>query len=110
MGEVAGHSRESWVLQKRFVAGSDFVLLAREAQGRDLAARLTVLQRRSPRRRVRENDGTDSWTIRYRAVESRAELLALARRMLREEPLGRLELVEDENEEGPDAETSDPSN
>jgi hypothetical protein len=108
-GKADGRAWELWVLQEGFVPGSDYVLLAREAEGDDLVRRFTVLQRRCPRRSVREASGMDVWTTRYCAVESRAGLLALARRMLRERPLGTLELVEDENGKGPDAVAPDPS-
>ena len=97
------------MLQKGFVPGSDYVLLAREAEGDGPVRRFTVLQRRCPRASVREADGMDVWTTRYCGIESRAELLALARRMLRAKPLGTLEWVGDNNEEGPDAEAPDPS-
>ena len=108
-GRTEGRAWELWVLQKGFVPGSDYVLLAREAEGGDLVRRFIVLQRRCPRGSMREASGMDGWTTRYCAVENRAELLALARRMLREKPLGTLELMEDENDEGPDTEASDPS-
>ncbi|KPP91249.1 hypothetical protein [Erythrobacter sp. HL-111] len=108
-GSTDGRAWELWVLQKGFVPGSAYVLLAREAEGGDLVRRFTILQRRCPRGSVREASGMDVWTTRYCAVESRAELLALAKRMLREKPLGTLERVEDTNEEGPDTEASDPS-
>jgi hypothetical protein len=108
-GRADGRSWELWALQKGFVPGSNYLLLAREAGGEDLVKGFTVLQRRCPRRSVREADGMDVWRTRYCAVESHAELLALARRMLREMPLGTLGLVEDANEKGPDAEAPDPS-
>ncbi|NBC88355.1 MAG: hypothetical protein GVX90_02455 [Alphaproteobacteria bacterium] len=108
-GRTDGSAWELWVLQKRFVPGSDYVLLAREAKGDGPVRRFTVLQRRCPRASVREVDGMDVWTTRYCAIESRAELLALARRMLRAKPLGTLEWVGVKNEEGPDAEAPDPS-
>lgn len=108
-GRADGRAWELWVLQKGFVPGSDYVLLAREAEGDGPVRRFTVLQRRCPRASVREADGMDVWTTRYCGIESRAELLALARRMLRAKPLGTLEWVGDNNEEGPDAEAPDPS-
>lgn len=108
-GRADGRAWELWVLQEGFVPGSDYVLLAREADGDDLVRRFTVLQRRCPRVSVRELRGMDVWTTRYCAVENRAELLALAKLMLREKPLGTLEWVEDANEKGPDAGATDPS-
>jgi hypothetical protein len=108
-GSVKGREWEIWVLQEGFVPGSDYLLLAREPGEEDLVKAFTVLQSRCPRKSLREADGINVWRTRYCAIESRAELLALARRMLREKPLGTLELVKDENEEGPDAEAPDPS-
>lgn len=108
-GSVKGREWEIWVLQEGFVPGSDYLLLAREPGGEDLVKAFTVLQSRCPRKSLREADGMDVWRTRYCAIESRAELLALARRMLREKPLGTLEWGGDKNEEGPDTEAPDPS-
>lgn len=79
---------ELWALQKGTVPGSEYILLAREAGGDKLIKGFRVLQRRCPAGRVREAGDFDVWATRYCAIDSRSELLALARRMLRLPPLG----------------------
>ncbi len=107
-GRAQGKLFELWALQEGFVPGSSYTLLARAAaDGDGLVNRFDVLQRRCPSGKERKASGFDSWLTRYCAVETRADLLALARKMLREPFLGELVLVK---EKGPEAEASDPSN
>jgi hypothetical protein len=75
------------------VPGSDYVLLAREP-GDAKIERFTVLQQRCPSGQRREVKGLDIWTTRYCAIDSRSELLSLARRMLALPALGVIERVE----------------
>lgn len=106
-GRASGKTYELWVLQHGFIPGSSYTLLAREtAQDDGLVERFHVLQRRCPSGKLREAEEMDVWLTRYCAVANRTELLALARRMLREEFLG--ELLR-KSEEGPEAQASDPS-
>ncbi|MGD9714760.1 MAG: hypothetical protein AB7V46_22270 [Thermomicrobiales bacterium] len=74
---------ELWALQRGVRPGSDYTLLAREANTSGLIVEFRVLQQRCPRDMIREVRGFDVWGTRYCAVESRAELRSLARRMLR---------------------------
>lgn len=102
-----GTDWELWALQEGFVPGSSYTLLAREAQEDDgTVEQFRVLQHRCPRGKLREARGMDVWLTRYCAVDSRGELLALARRMMREPALGTLTLAK---EEGSKAAASDPS-
>lgn len=96
-----GENWELWVFQKGFVPGSEYVLLARPEGPVELIERFTLLQRRCPRKKVREADDVDSWLTRYCAINTRGELLALAKRMLREPAVGELKYV------GPLGERSD---
>ena len=73
---------ELWGLQWGMRTGSDYVLLAREANGSGLIVEFRVLQQRCPRGMIRAVRGLDVWNTRYCAVESRTELVSLARRML----------------------------
>jgi hypothetical protein len=84
-GRVVGKTYELWVLQQGFVPGSSYVLLARDpaAQAEGAVARFDVLQRECPAGRLRKAEGMDVWSTSYCAIESRDELLALARKMLR---------------------------
>lgn len=84
---------ELWVLQKGMIPGSEYVLLARESGLTGLVDRFRVLQRRCPPGAIREVGGLDVWSTRYCSIESRAELLALARRMVRRPPLGTISKV-----------------
>lgn len=84
-GRAAGKTYELWVLQQGFVPGSSYILLARDPaeDTKRTIARFDLLQRECPRRRLREAEDMDVWLTRYCAIESRDELLALARKMLR---------------------------
>lgn len=115
-GRAGGKTYELWVLQEGFVPGSSYMLLAREKEaGGALVERFDVLQVRCPSRWKREAGNMDVWLTRYCAVESRGELLAFARQMLREPFLGALRREkdaqdeQDEQDRGPDTEAPDPS-
>jgi hypothetical protein len=84
-GQASGKTYELWVLQQGFVPGSSYILLARDpaAQAEGAIARFDVLQRECQRGRLRKAEDMDGWLTSYCAVESRDELLALARKMLR---------------------------
>lgn len=87
---------ELWALQKGTVPGSEYTLLAREpSDGR--IERLTMLQQRCPSGRRLEAKGLDIWMTRYCAINSRSELLSLARRMLALPPLGILQRIANED-------------
>lgn len=106
---LRGQSWELWALQQGTVPGSDYLLLAREATEPGLVDRFRVLQQRCPRAALREARNLDVWRTRYCAIDSRADLLALARRMLRLPPRGTLARVagaeeETEGEDPPDEE------
>lgn len=84
-----GRKVELWAIQIGARPGSDYLLLSREP-GEGLIDRFEVLQRDCPRRNLRDAGGIDTLLTRYCAVNSRAALLALARRMLARPVLGRL--------------------
>jgi hypothetical protein len=100
------NSWELWVLQEGFVPGSDYLLLAREADDESVVDEFTVLQRRCPKRAIRETRSLDIWGGRYCSINSQRELLSLAKRMLREPPLGTLTR---HGKKVPDTEVPDPS-
>ncbi|MDH4743457.1 hypothetical protein OMP43_05455 [Sphingomonas sp. CBMAI 2297] len=81
---------ELWALQKGVTPGSDYTLLAREPGGATIE-RFTVLQQRCPSGTRLEAKGLDVWDTRYCAINSRAELLSLARKMLALPSLGVIE-------------------
>lgn len=87
-GRLRSQAWELWALQIGTVPGSDYVLLAREESEERLIKSFRVLQRHCPAGGIREAEGLDIWATRYCRIESRADLLALARRMLRLPPLG----------------------
>ena len=84
---------ELWALQRGTVPGSEYALLAREAGQEGLIEKFRVLQQRCPSGRLLEAEGLDIWSTRYCAINSRAELLALAQRMLRLPSRGTIERV-----------------
>lgn len=87
--------RELWAIQLGMRPGSQYRLLARPAGQKEAAIRFDVLQQRCPRQNVRQAENLDVWATRYCAINSRRELLALARKMVRLRPLGMLERVDD---------------
>ena len=84
---------ELWALQWGMRPGSNYTLLAREANSTGLIVEFRVLQQRCPRSMIREVRGLDVWSTRYCAVDSRAELLSLARRMLHLPAIGTIRRV-----------------
>jgi hypothetical protein len=89
---------EIWALQSGMVPGSDYFLLARPAGQQGRIDSFTVLQQRCPSGTLRETEGLDVWNSRYCAINSRAELVALGRRMLRLPPRGTLTRFADSDE------------
>lgn len=90
-----GKRIELWAFQTGMVPGSDYILLAREP-GEGIVKSFAVLQRacrNSQLRQLGRGRTMDIWTTRYCSVNSRAELFALAKRMLALQPLGKLEWV-----------------
>jgi hypothetical protein len=85
LGNVRHQSTEweLWALQVGMRPGSEYILLAREAHKSGLVVDFQVLQQRCPRGLIREARGLDVWSTRYCAIDSRAELLSLARSMLK---------------------------
>ncbi|SER77025.1 hypothetical protein [Sphingobium sp. YR768] len=83
---------ELWALQKGTVPGSEYTLLARQPE-EAMIERFTVLQQRCPTGTQLQAKGLDIWLTRYCAINSRGELLSLARKMLSLPPLGVIERV-----------------
>lgn len=90
---------ELWALQRGGRPGSDYLLLARRAGG-SLHNRFDVLPRHCPRLNVRTGPELDALATRYCAINSKRELIELARRMARRRPLGTLRFVGEEEEKG----------
>jgi hypothetical protein len=84
---------ELWALQKGSLPGSEYTLLAREVEKEGLIEEFRVLQQRCPSDRLLEAEGLDIWNTRYCAINSRAELLSLGRKMLRLPPRGTMTRV-----------------
>jgi hypothetical protein len=91
---------ELWTLQIGARPGSEYLLLSR-APAEGLIKNFTVLQTACPRADVRDAGSLDILLTRYCAVNSRTELIGLARRMAQRPPLGTLTRVpaDDEIEE-----------
>lgn len=94
MGETGNKAdrRELWAVEVGSKTGSDYILLARQLGSDGVIGRFQALQAICPAGHIREKRGLDLWNTRYCAINSRAELLALARRMAWLKPLGVLEL------------------
>lgn len=84
---------ELWAAQIGARPGSDYLLLSRQPASGAISD-FTVLQRQCPRRNLRDAGTVSILVTRYCAINSRAELRGLAKRMARLKPLGRLTFVE----------------
>lgn len=95
-----GSDIELWTVQIGARPGSEYLLLSR-APVEGLIEKFNVLQTACSRANVREAGSLDILLTRYCAVNSRSELIRLARRMAQRPPLGTLVRVpvDDEREE-----------
>jgi hypothetical protein len=86
---VNGRDAELWVVQIGARPGSEYLLLSRDpAEG--VIEKFNVLQTACPRGNVRNAGSLDILLTRYCAINSRSELVRLARRMAQLPPLGTL--------------------
>ena len=83
---------ELWALQRGVRPGSDYLLLARVPAPGAITS-FDVLQRACPQGSTRGGVPLSILLTGYCAINSRQELIALARRMARQPPLGRLSFV-----------------
>lgn len=89
LGSAGG--RELWALQLGARPGSEYLLLARSpAEGP--IDHFDVLQRNCARRQLRRGEPLDILITRYCNITTKAELVAIARRMTALPPLGRMRL------------------
>mgnify|MGYP001212044267 FL=1 len=99
---VNGSDIELWTVQIGARPGSQYLLLSRDpAEG--LIEKFNVLQTACPRANVRDAGSLDILVTRYCAVNSRGELIRLARRMVQRPPLGTLTRVPVDDEIKEDA-------
>ena len=84
---------ELWALQRGVRPGSDYLLLAR-APAAGAVTSFDVLQRACPRALMRGGTNLSILLTGYCAINSREELIQLARHMARLPPLGRMTLAE----------------
>ena len=99
---VDGSDIELWTVQIGARPGSQYLLLSRSpAEG--LIETFTVLQTECPRANVRDGGSLDILLTRYCAVDSRSELVRLARRMAQRPALGTLTRVPADDELKEDA-------
>lgn len=99
---VDGSDVELWTVQIGARPGSEYLLLSRPpVEG--LIESFTVLQTACPRASVRDAGSLDSLLTRYCVVNSRGDLIRLARRMAQRPPLGTLTRVAADDETKEDA-------
>lgn len=91
--QVEDSVTELWALQMGVRPGSDYLLLSRP-QGEGAIDRFSVLQAQCPRASVRDPGTLSILLTRYCAMNTRADLLRLARRMAQRPPRAMLSLVE----------------
>jgi hypothetical protein len=90
---------ELWAIQIGARPGSEYLLLSR-APAEGMIEKFTVLQTACPRENVRDAGSLDILLTRYCAVNSRSELIRLARSMAKRPPLGTLSRVPAGDEDG----------
>ena len=97
---VDGSDIELWAVQMGARPGSEYLLLSR-APADGLIENFAVLQTECPRANVRDAGSLDILLTRYCVVNSRTDMIRLARRMVQRPPLGTLTRVsvDDEIEE-----------
>jgi len=93
--EVDGSELELWAVQIGARPGSDYVLLSR-SPGKELIANFSVLQTSCPHEQVRDTGNLVC------VIDSKDELILLARRMAQRPPLGTITRVAGDAEEARD--------
>ena len=83
-----------WALQEGSAPGSNYILLARKPE-KGIIKAFDVLQRRCPANRRRKGESVEIWGTQYCAINSKTELVRLAREMAKLPPLAKLEFVAD---------------
>ena len=101
LGETSVDQREIelWTIQIGARPGSEYLLLSR-APADGVIEKFTVLQTACPRANVRDAGSLDILLTRYCAINSRTELIRLARNMAKRPPLGTLTRVPTDDESG----------
>ncbi|MEQ1619265.1 MAG: hypothetical protein ABL883_13090 [Terricaulis sp.] len=94
---TGGSEVELWAVQIGARPGSEYLLLSRRPISGPVES-FDVLQTDCPRASVRDAGSLDILLTRYCAINSRAELVRLARRMAQRPPLGTLTRVRDDEE------------
>ncbi|PHS37186.1 MAG: hypothetical protein COA91_10765 [Robiginitomaculum sp.] len=84
-----------WILQLGARPGSDYILLTHDRSD-GLVKSYSVLQRECPRKNIRSGPEMDILITRYCAVNSKRELIRIAKKMAKRPPLGQLVFVTDE--------------
>jgi hypothetical protein len=84
---------ELWAIQQGIIPGSEYLLMAREAGDDSIVKQFVLLQQRCSLGQVMEVKNLDVWNSRYCRINTRAELLAMARKMLRLPARGELKAV-----------------
>ena len=87
--------RELWVLQRGARPGSDYILLSRKPDT-GVIKQFEVLQRACPDALKRKSAHIDILLTDYCAVNSRGDLIELARKMAKLPPLGSLTYVDED--------------
>lgn len=97
IGQIASGKqlRELWVIQSGTRTGSDYLLLSRQITP-GLIKTFEVLQRDCPSGHLRRGPSLDVWRTNYCRINSKRDLLALAKKMAKQQPLGTLNWIGEE--------------
>ncbi len=94
MDEIDYQSRryELLALQIGVIPGSNYLLFAREKEQKPNGD-LIVLQRECSKKKLRKGPEMDVWSTTYCAVNTKKDLINIARKMIKRPPLGKLEYM-----------------
>ncbi|MGC1270343.1 MAG: hypothetical protein WA842_07090 [Croceibacterium sp.] len=88
-----GQEIELWAIQEGIVPGSTYTLLARPVGDTGPIGRFDVLQQECRAAAMRRAAHLDIYSGAYCAINSRVDLLSLAKRMAKRAPIGTLERI-----------------
>ncbi|MBY0420782.1 MAG: hypothetical protein K2Q06_00660 [Parvularculaceae bacterium] len=88
--KIGSKTKELWTLQIGVRPGSEYVLLARDAESKDVIQGFDVLRVVCPRERVRDAGAIEILRTRYCAINTVSDLKALARNMALQRRRGEL--------------------
>ncbi len=92
--KIAGKEKRLWAVQQGTRPGSRYTLLLQTSEDGTVSS-FDVLQSRCPKTNWRKGPNMDVWPVSYCAINSRDELISLARKMAILKPVAKMEWIAD---------------